>query len=60
LQFKDGWGATKSGLCYYKYDLRKDRFLSNDSGPKSSYRVFKMMPAPLLRLTGNLLYRHVG
>ena len=60
LQFKDGWGATKAGLCYYKYDLRKDRFLSNDSGPKSSYRVFKMMPAPLLRLTGNLLYRHVG
>jgi hypothetical protein len=60
LQFKDGWGAAKAGLCYYKYDLRKGRFLSNDSGPKSSYRVFKMMPAPLLRLTGNLLYRHVG
>ena len=50
----------KPGLRHYKYDLRKGRFLSNDSGPKSSYRVFKMMPAPSLRLTGNLLYKHVG
>ena len=60
LQFKNGWGATKAGLFYYKYDLRKGRFLSNDSGPESSYRVFKMMPVSLLRLTGNLFYRHVG
>jgi lipid II:glycine glycyltransferase (peptidoglycan interpeptide bridge formation enzyme) len=60
LQFKRGWGASEEELSYYKYDLKKNRFLSNKSGPKSSYRVFKMMPEPLLRLTGNLLYRHVG
>jgi len=60
LQFKRGWDAIEEGLSYYKYDLKNGRFRSENSGPRSSYRVFKMMPDPLLRLAGNLLYRHAG
>ena len=60
LQFKGAWGATAEKQNYYKYDFKKDCFLSASSGPKSSYNVFKRMPVPLLRLTGKLLYRHVG
>ena len=60
LQFKRGWGAKKETKNYYKYDLTKNCFLADQSGIKSSYKFFKHMPSTLLRLTGNLLYRHVG
>jgi len=60
LQFKRGWGTEEEILNYYKYDFTRNGFVSKRAGLKSSYKVFKHMPAPLLRLTGNLLYRHVG
>jgi hypothetical protein len=60
LQFKRGWGAKEKKLNYYKYDLKQDSFVSEKPGTKSSYNIFKMMPLPLLKFTGNILYRHVG
>jgi lipid II:glycine glycyltransferase (peptidoglycan interpeptide bridge formation enzyme) len=60
LQFKRGWGAKEKKLNYYKYDLKQDCFVSEKPGVKSSYNLFKMMPLPLLKFTGNILYRHVG
>jgi hypothetical protein len=60
LQFKRGWGATETNLSYYKYDLIKDTFVSDNSGVKSSYNFFKMLPISMLRIAGNFLYRHVG
>jgi lipid II:glycine glycyltransferase (peptidoglycan interpeptide bridge formation enzyme) len=60
LQFKRGWGAKENKLHYYKYDIIKDTFVGEESSIKSSYGFFKILPSPLLRLTGNLLYRHVG
>ena len=60
LQFKRGWGTKEEILNYYKYDLKKDCFLTREAGIKSSYNFFRFMPIPILRLTGNLLYRHVG
>jgi len=55
LQFKKGWGTEEEILNYYKYDLKENCFVPKNGGIKSSYNL-----APLLRLTGNLLYRHVG
>jgi hypothetical protein len=60
LQFKRGWGAEESVVKYYKYDLREDSFVAEKEAIKSSYNFFKVMPLPILRLTGNLLYRHMG
>jgi CelD/BcsL family acetyltransferase involved in cellulose biosynthesis len=60
LQFKRGWGVSESVLAYFKYDIAADDFVSEAEGPKTSYRCFKIMPTSLLKLTGNLLYRHVG
>jgi hypothetical protein len=60
LQFKRGWGGKERTLSYYKYDLKKDSFVSNRSGVKSSYNFLKMLPLPILKFTGNILYRHVG
>ncbi len=60
IQFKRGWGAIENKLSYYKYDLRSGSFVTGESGPKSSYEVFKRIPQPVLRVVGNMLYRHVG
>jgi hypothetical protein len=60
LQFKDGWGTQERTIYYYRYDLAKNAFVSTNKTLKSSYNLFKVMPLPLLRLTGNFLYRHVG
>ena len=60
LQFKRGWGAKEGFISYYKYDLAKDCYMADNDGIKSTYSIFKMLPLPILRMTGNLLYRHVG
>jgi lipid II:glycine glycyltransferase (peptidoglycan interpeptide bridge formation enzyme) len=60
LQFKRGWGVKEEILNYYKYDLKENCFVIKKVGIKSSYRFFKVMPAPILRFAGNILYRHVG
>jgi hypothetical protein len=60
LQFKRGWGAAEQKLSYYRFDLKANAFSAGASGLKTSYAVFKCMPAPLLRLAGALMYRHVG
>lgn len=60
LQFKRGWGTKEEILNYYKYDLKKDCFVTKKAGIKSYYNFFRILPMPFLRLTGSLLYRHVG
>ena len=60
LQFKRGWGAKEETINYYKYDIAKNRFETKQTKLKLSYTILKHMPSALLRLTGNLLYRHVG
>jgi len=60
LQFKRGWGAKEDVMHYYKYDQKDDCFIAKKANIKSSYNFFKIMPLPLLKLTGNLIYRHVG
>jgi hypothetical protein len=60
LQFKRSWGATEEKFQYFNYDLRANGFIVGSSGPKTSYSFFKFMPLPMLKLTGELLYRHVG
>jgi hypothetical protein len=59
LQFKRGWGTEENIINYYKYDFAKDVFVRANNTLKFSYNLFKILPLPLLRLTGNLFYRHV-
>jgi hypothetical protein len=60
VQFKRVWGTTEKIIRYFKFDLNKNAFVADSPGPNSSYRLFKQMPAPVLRVVGNILYRHVG
>ena len=61
LQFKRGWGAVERPVNYYRYDLRRDVFVTSHlavTGAHTAY--FRHMPMPLLKLAGTLLYRHMG
>jgi hypothetical protein len=60
LQFKRGWGTEESVIYYYRYDIRSNKFVRNAKTPQSSYPVFSHLPAPALKLLGQILYRHVG
>lgn len=60
MQFKKGWGTRERLIYYYTYDLKSNQFTARKTTFKSSYNFFKLLPAPLLKLAGNLLYRHVG
>jgi hypothetical protein len=60
-QFKQGWGPREGTITYYRYDLKKDAFSSDDRKISELHKkIFRMMPIPLLRMAGNLLYRHMG
>jgi hypothetical protein len=61
LQFKRGWGAQESIINYYKYDLMKKTYVQGSIKTKGWHnKVFAILPMPLLRLTGSLLYKHIG
>jgi len=59
-RFKLGWGTSETKSAYYKYDLKRGVFVSGTPKAKSSYAFFNNMPMPLLKLTGRVLYKHVG
>lgn len=60
-QFKQGWGPQEGMITYYRYDLRKNAFSPDDRKVSEFHKaVFRRMPIPLLRMAGNLLYRHMG
>ena len=59
-RFKRGWGAEERLLLYHRFDLKSCSFVNGGKGPGTSYRVFRLLPVPVLRLIGALLYRHLG
>ncbi len=61
IQYKDGWRARKYCINYYRYDLKTTSFVPN--GQKNGDRghlIFRNMSIPLLKITGKILYPHVG
>jgi hypothetical protein len=60
LQFKRGWGSDEQNIHYFKYNLKERQFIKKKSESKASYALFKKMPMPLLKFSGQILYRHVG
>jgi lipid II:glycine glycyltransferase (peptidoglycan interpeptide bridge formation enzyme) len=58
-RFKLGWGAGEKTIEYVKYDLRKNRFVTEtDRATGWHNRVFQALPGRLSRLIGAILYRH--
>lgn len=60
-QFKNGWGTQEEIINYYKYDLGKNSFIQLKSNVKGFHnRIFRRLPIPLLKISGTLLYKHIG
>lgn len=61
MQFKDGWGTRRHPLHYYRYDCKTGAFVQDDRhATVPGSRVWRHMPLPLLKLTGSVLYPHLG
>jgi hypothetical protein len=61
IRFKSGCGTTEQKISYYRYDYRKETFISTQSRLTGCYNnIFRNMPIPLLRKVGSVLYKHIG
>lgn len=58
-RFKASFGAQEEPLLYYRYDLKNAAFLEG-APEKNPPQFLRRLPMPLLRLAGQVLYRHVG
>jgi len=65
-QFKSGWGPEEHQIHYFKYDLTRAGFVSNNKNSERGTRnifwhhLFQRLPLSILNLAGSRLYRHVG
>ena len=61
LRFKSDWGTEERIVNYYRYDLRREEFVTRHASENPSYqRVFQLLPISALKLFGSVLYRHMG
>lgn len=59
LQFKAGWGAVEQPIRYYRYDFKKQAFISGHSKTMGIHnKLFRNMPIPILNKVGAMIYRH--
>lgn len=60
-RFKSRWGTEEEVIRYYRYDLRRDRFVTAENSSHPVAMTFlRYAPLPLLRAIGRVCYRHVG
>jgi hypothetical protein len=61
IQFKDRLGATSSMLSYQRWSRGEQQTVKKPSRLRDmGKQLFSVMPDPILRMTGRILYRHVG
>jgi lipid II:glycine glycyltransferase (peptidoglycan interpeptide bridge formation enzyme) len=61
LQFKNGWGVEKTVIKYFKYDLKKNEYVKEESlNQANKYRLISHLPFPLLKILGQIFYKHIG
>jgi CelD/BcsL family acetyltransferase involved in cellulose biosynthesis len=60
-RFKLGWGADEHKIEYFKYDLRRNSFVTDaDSSMGWHNRIFRALPVGASRIIGAILYRHMA
>jgi hypothetical protein len=60
-QFKRGFGAREERICYYRYDLRRNKFVCGSDRANSRVTgLLRLLPMPLFLWTGRLLYPHLS
>jgi len=59
-RFKCGFGAREHPMNYFRYDLRRERFLTGpEEKPGWINRACGLAPVAVLQILGKLLYRHI-
>jgi lipid II:glycine glycyltransferase (peptidoglycan interpeptide bridge formation enzyme) len=59
IQFKEGWGARKSRINYYRYDLKTVSFVQKvNHWSETGSKIWQKIPITLLKLAGSVLYQH--
>lgn len=60
-RFKLGFGSREAKINYFKYDFARQAFVGDRDRAESWVNgVFRLLPLPLLRLSGRLLYPHLS
>jgi hypothetical protein len=61
-QFKLSWGTSETRIQYVKYDVSSKSYLGETSTrPSASWKnTMSKLPIPVLRIIGNVAYRHIG
>jgi len=59
IAFKEHWGAVGSKLDYWTYPSA-DRLTSHSPSKALLRRFVRVAPDPILKVTGELFYRHIG
>jgi lipid II:glycine glycyltransferase (peptidoglycan interpeptide bridge formation enzyme) len=61
LTFKNGWGAQRSELNYYRYEFASSAFVCDRERNLGIFRkVLRTLPVAVLQLIGRLAYKHIG
>ena len=60
-RYKSGLGGREETVKYYKYDVACESFVKEHSKTRGFHnRIFRVLPIPVLKIAGRLLYKHVG
>lgn len=61
-QFKTGWNTQPEEIVYYKYYMKEQSFMPDrdQSSSPMTDRIMPYLPTTILRLIGNVAYRHVA
>ena len=60
VTYKDHWGTTRSMLTYLRYPAPTPQTTCEKYGMRLARRVLAHAPDGILRLAGELLYKHIG
>jgi hypothetical protein len=59
-RFKSGFGAREYPINYFRYDLRREAFVTGHAENTGWInRLFRLTPAAIVQIIGRLLYRHM-
>lgn len=60
-RFKTGWGGREEVINYYKYDLINNCYLKDNRSINKPIKLFfGKMPIFANKISGNILYKHIG
>ena len=61
LAFKNGWGGNRTLLNYHKYEFASQGFVQDrDRNLSLCNKLLSKLPVDVLKILGNVMYRHLG